>query len=82
MAPRGKTPSLIGSGAGSSKIVTALGKRTCKRCHAPIPKASKCIEVGVPGSFGSKTYCKECYSNILEQSKADLAKLESAVSQM
>jgi RNase P subunit RPR2 len=80
MAPRGKTPSLIGSGAGSSKIATALGKRTCKRCRAIILRGTKCIEVGVPGSFGSRTYCKDCYSKILAQTQIDLAQLEAEVS--
>jgi hypothetical protein len=76
MAPRGKTPSLIGGGAGSSKFVTAIKKRTCKRCDKSIPGGTNCIEVSVPGSFGSKTYCKDCYSQILGQSKTDLEKLE------
>jgi RNase P subunit RPR2 len=82
MAPRGKTPSLIGSGAGSSKIVTAIKKRTCKRCKGPISGGTKCLEVSIPGSFGSRTYCKSCYILILEQSKTELAGLEIAVNQI
>lgn len=82
MAPRGKTPSLIGSGAGSSKIVTAKKKRTCKRCKGSISGGTKCLEVGIPGSFGSKTYCKDCYLLILQKSKTDLARLEAAVGQI
>lgn len=31
MAPHGKTPSLIGSGAGAVKLAVAKNKRTCKR---------------------------------------------------
>jgi late competence protein required for DNA uptake (superfamily II DNA/RNA helicase) len=79
MAPRGPTPSLLGSGAGSSKIVTALKKRTCKRCKSSITRGTKCLEVGIPGSFGSKTYCKDCYLLILNKSQADLAELQAAV---
>lgn len=79
MAPKGKTPSLIGSGAGSSKIVTALKKRTCKRCKDAISGGTKCIEVSVPGTFGSKTYCKQCYLLVLEQTRTDLKKLEGLV---
>lgn len=79
MAPKGKTPSLIGSGAGSSKIVTALKKRTCKRCKSAISGGTKCIEVGVPGTLGSKTYCKGCYVLTLEQTRTDLQALETAV---
>lgn len=80
MAPRGKTPSLIGSGAGSSKFVTAARKRTCKRCKEAIQGGAKCVEVGVPGSFGSRTYCLGCYAQIIEQSKVDIAKLEVQLS--
>lgn len=79
MAPKGKTPSLIGSGAGSSKIVTAARKRTCKRCGDEISGGTKYIEVGVPGTFGSRTYCRDCYGRILEKSKMDLEALQSAV---
>lgn len=79
MTPKGRTPSLIGSGAGSSKIVTALKKRTCKRCKKAISGGTKCIEVGVPGTFGSKTYCKECFILTLEQSKKDLKALADEV---
>ncbi len=82
MEPRGRTPSLIGSGAGSTKIVTAKKERTCKRCNGPISGGTKCLEVSIPGSFGHKTYCKDCYLLILAQSKADLAALEAAVSKI
>jgi hypothetical protein len=77
MAPRGKTPSLIGSGAGSVKFVTAKKKRTCKRCKESITGGTACVEVGIPGSFGSKTYCNQCFGNILEQTKKDTAELEA-----
>lgn len=80
MAPHGKTPSLIGSGAGSSKFVVAVKKRTCKRCKEPIPGGTNCVEVGIPGSFGSKTYCLDCYAKIIDQSKVDIAKLEAQLS--
>jgi late competence protein required for DNA uptake (superfamily II DNA/RNA helicase) len=82
MAPKGKTPSLIGSGAGSSKIVTALKKRTCKRCKGTIPRGTKCLEVSIPGSFGSKTYCRQCYVLILQQTSTDLAELTADVNAM
>ncbi len=82
MAPKGKTPSLIGSGAGSSKIVTAMKKRTCKRCKNEIPGGTKCVEVGIPGTFGSKTYCKDCFTRVLEQTAADLEALQTEVKGM
>jgi late competence protein required for DNA uptake (superfamily II DNA/RNA helicase) len=79
MAPRGKTPSLIGSGAGSSTIVTAAKMRTCKRCKNSISGGTKCLEVSVPGSLGHRTYCKDCYLLILAQSQTDLTALQVAV---
>ena len=82
MAPRGKTPSLIGSGAGNSRFAKAIKKRTCKRCETELPGGTDCIEVAIPGSFGSRTYCKECFAKIIEQSKKDLAALETKLAQI
>lgn len=76
MSPRGRPPSLIGGGAGASKIVMAKAKRTCKWCKDEISKESKCVEVANPRSFGSKTYCTKCFTEIIGQSKKDIAKLE------
>jgi hypothetical protein len=79
MTPRGKIPSLIGSGAGAVKIVTAKGARKCKRCKGPIPARDECAEVGVPGTMGSKTYCIGCYREILQQTARHLSDLEAQV---
>jgi hypothetical protein len=81
MSPRGKTPSLIGGTAGTSRFVTAAKKRTCKRCKSGIPAGSVCVEVTIPGSFGHKTYCASCYGNILTQTKKELAELENRFAQ-
>lgn len=72
---KGKTPSLIGSGAGSVKSVTSGRLRYCKRCEMGIAKDSICIEVSIPGSMGSKTYCTTCFAEILDQTEKDIAKL-------
>lgn len=77
MAPRGKTPSLIGGGAGHTKFVVARRLRHCRRCGGNIPGGSGCAQVSVPGTLNSKTYCMDCYKNILDQTKNDLAALES-----
>lgn len=79
MAPRGKTPSLVGGGAGASKIVQPPGKRRCKHCHESIPPGEHCAEVAVPGTMGHKTYCIACFQKIISKSKEDLAKLETEV---
>jgi hypothetical protein len=80
MPKRGKTPSLIGSGAGGSKFLVAPGKRTCKRCDHSISKGQHCVEVAKPGSMGHRTYCVSCYSDILSQSEVDLGKLKERLS--
>ena len=76
MAPKGKTPSLIGGGAGHTNFVEAKKLRHCKRCHGDIVKGTRCAEVNVPGTMYSKTYCMRCYEEILCQTKKDVACLE------
>jgi hypothetical protein len=75
MAKRGRTPSLIGSGAGTSKFVTAKRERTCKRCGEAIETGEDCVEVEVPGSMGHRTYCLGCYDDILGETGKRLQKL-------
>jgi hypothetical protein len=77
MAKRGKTPSLLSSTAGASKFVIAAGRRTCKRCKDAIEKGVDCAEVGISGSFGHRTYCLDCFSEILDQTRKDLDELEA-----
>jgi hypothetical protein len=76
MGKRGKTPSLLSSTAGGSKYLNTPGKRTCKRCKDPIVKGAGCAQVGIAGSFGHKTYCLDCFGEILTQSRKDLEQLE------
>ena len=82
MAKRGKSPSLIGGGAGASRFLEAAGKRTCKRCGAKIQKGTNCIEVAKPGSMGHRTYCRNCYREILKQTANDLKRLEAALNEL
>lgn len=79
MAPKGKTPSLIGSGAGAVKITMTQKKSTCKRCKESIPGNTSCAKVGVPGTMGSKTYCIDCFSGILGKTEQDLQELQAEV---
>jgi len=72
MAKLGPTPSLIGGGAGTSRFVRALKKRTCKRCNSPIAAGTVCIEVAKPGTMGHRTYCHDCYEEVLDKSQDDL----------
>ena len=68
----GKTPSLIGGGAGACKFVTAIRERTCKRCEKPIPGGTDCVAVNVPTTLGHKCYCIDCFKKILDQTQRDL----------
>jgi hypothetical protein len=76
MTKRGKTPSLIGSSLGASKFVQAGKKRTCKRGECEIPMGRFCAEVHIPGNMGHKTYCLDCYQEILEQTQTKLNELK------
>jgi hypothetical protein len=79
MGKKGKTPSLIGGGAGACKFVTAIRERTCKRCKKPIPVGTDCVEVNVPTTMGHKCYCIDCFRDVLEQTKDDLDDLMEEV---
>lgn len=72
---KGRSPSLIGAGLGSPKIIQTPGKRTCKRCDDSIAKGSMVAEVSVPGTMGHKTFCMSCFGEILAKTQADLNKL-------
>lgn len=81
MAKRGKIPSLVGGGAGTSRFVKAKRTRNCKRCEAAISNGGTCIEVAVPRGMGSRTYCTGCFKEILVQSRKDLDGLEALLLQ-
>jgi len=74
MTKRGPTPSLIGGGAGASKLRKSPGTRHCKRCDIKIEPGTICFEVAIPGAMGHKNYCHECFGEILEKSQVDLNK--------
>lgn len=79
MAKKGKTPSLIGGGAGACKFETAKRKRTCKRCDGSITGGTDCVEINVPATMGCKCYCVDCFSEILVQTQSDLNDLVTHV---
>jgi hypothetical protein len=79
MAPKGRTPSLIGSGAGAVKITMTQKKSKCKRCKQSIPGKTSCAKVGVPGTMGSRTYCVDCFRGILEKTEQNLHGLQAEV---
>jgi len=79
MSKKGKTPSLIGGGAGKSDFVVAKRKRKCKRCSGYIHKDENCVEVKIPNTLNHKTYCFDCFKETLEQSQRDLDALKEKV---
>lgn len=79
MRKRGKTPSLIGGGAGAVKPVSAKRKRTCKRCDHAITQNTQCWEVKYSGGIGHKTYCVSCFREILDQTQNHLDSLRNQV---
>jgi len=82
MSKRGKTPSLIGGGAGASKFVVARRVRRCRRCDVSMRRGSHCVEVKIPGKMGSKTYCLSCFRDVLERSREDLNVLARQVNDL
>lgn len=76
MNKRGKTPSLVCGTAGKPRIVFAKGTRHCKRCETKLIRATKCIEIPIPGSLGRKTYCCDCFLDMITKSREDLDLLE------
>lgn len=79
MTKKGKAPTLISGIKGKPRIVVAKGKRHCKRCECELPAKTKCIEIPIPGSLGSKTYCCDCVMEMIVKSRQDLDVLEQTI---
>ncbi len=75
---RGKIPSLITGSSGKPIRVIAKRQRMCSRCSCSIASGNNCFEVPkVGGGFSNKkTYCRNCFGEILKKTKEDLALLE------
>lgn len=78
---RGKTPSLITGSSGKPARVLAKRSRSCNRCSLSISLGVECFEIPkVGGGFSSKkTFCTECFKEILTQTKKDIATLEELI---
>lgn len=63
-------------------VETAKGQRRCHRRKNEhvIPTGCNCLVVRDPVSGGSKNYCPECASPILEHAEAKLAELRRGLS--
>ncbi len=78
--PRGVTPSLISSSSGSCSVVSAKGPRHCKRCNAAIAADHRCVEVKIPAQMGHRTYCANCFENILQRTEEHVRALRAKIS--
>jgi len=81
---RGRTPSLITGSSGKPVKVTAKRSRPCGRCSSSISSGKICFEVPkVGGGFSSKkTFCADCFKEVLTQTKKDLDDLEGHLSEI
>ena len=75
MAKRGPSPSLIGGSQGGVTFAEAKRRRTCKRCNGGILKGESCAEISIPGKQGHRTYCLDCFEQILGKTERDLNNL-------
>ncbi len=78
---RGKTPSLITGSSGKPTKALAKRSRSCHRCSLAISLGEVCFEIPkVGGGFASKkTFCTECFKEILTQTKKDIAILDELI---
>jgi len=75
----GKCPSLITGNNGKPKLKIAGRKSKCKRCGNEILKGDLCVSIPKPGTFIKRTFCLDCLSKIIMQSRRDLDKLEQKI---
>lgn len=76
---KGKTPSLIGSSLGRPEAKTARRRSPCSRCKADIVMGDTCFDVPQPSNtFPSpRRFCVPCFTLVLEQTRRDLAALDT-----
>ena len=74
MTKRGKTPSLLTGSSGKPSVAEAKKQRNCKRCNSIIKMGESLFESPkIGGGFSQKkSFCKLCFSEILEQTQKDL----------
>lgn len=79
MAKRGPKPSLIGGTFGTPKLVSAINRRTCKRCDASIDGGQTCVELPLAGKMGHRTFCVGCFGEVLDQTQVSLDRLRTEI---
>lgn len=63
-------------------VETAARKRIChhNRKKHEVPGGTECLVVKDPASGGSKNYCPECASEILDRAEEDISLLRAQLS--
>ena len=76
---RGKIPSLITGSSGKPQKVVAKKQRKCHRRECLIKQNESCFEVPQLNEpfKNTKTYCKECFREMLKKTREDLDHLDS-----
>lgn len=77
--PKGKTPSLMSMGTGKPKNHTCGKATPCTRCKATIQKGQGCTQIpkAKSGFTVKPIFCYQCTKDIVEQTRSDLADVES-----
>jgi ferredoxin len=80
--PKGKTPSLLSMSTGKPLVYICKKKSKCSRCKNDIIKNYKCFQIpkASSGFTSKKIFCVACTTEIVEQSKKDIAKIENEIS--
>lgn len=76
---RGKVPSLIGLSNGRPERVDVKKKGICSRCKCDIHRGDDCLIVpkATSGYTAKKRYCRQCFEEIVSQTKKDLKSIET-----
>jgi ferredoxin len=76
--PKGKTPSLLTQSTGKPIPYECRRRTSCNRCKEVISLGEKCFQIpkSNSGFTSPKTYCLNCFGQILGQTKSELLELE------
>lgn len=82
MKPKGKTPSLLVQSTGMPEVYDCKKATNCYRCKSSIRSGARAFKIpkAQSGFTNKKPCCRECFSQILEQTKSDIAVLEKMLS--
>jgi hypothetical protein len=76
--PKGKTPSLLSVSTGAPTVHTCGKATPCDRCGEKVLKGQSCFQIPKmkSGFTGHPIFCITCTTDVIEQTKTELAALE------